>query len=259
MMTQWFKRQKLKQKIRNKPGHSEGQGCSILSAEYPLLWCSRMRTQVILFCLVLGIAMFGSFAPDLGLWLASAAVSTTEHRLAVAVFVAFTLSMLTFTLYNYYAVNIILGWTEGFGRLCRQSAASDPHQLEVMTARCVRAYSRLDICFGRIALFATAFCQLLCILEMYRAIGSLVVTQLEAFIVIDQHCGQFIHYWDVGAAVCLATSMAAFNMMLTDASLEAQAALKNLLEPLEMARLRLEAEEAVSTTESSNYLLTQTH
>ena len=170
-----------------------GQGCGVLMSEYPLLWCTSKRARILVFSLVLGTTMFGSFAPGLSAWLAMPAITNAEHHLVIGVFIAFSLAMLAFTVYTYYVISIILGWVEGYVRLCKQAAARGPHNITSLAARAVRAYGRLDTAFGPIGFFSVAYGQLICILELYRSISGLVVAQTGA--AVEQYGDR--HSWAI--------------------------------------------------------------
>ena len=64
----------------------------------------------------------------------------------------------------------------------------------------------------------------------------------EAISGIVSACGQ----WSLLAGFGVAASMVGINFMMTEASLEAEEAVKGLLKPLETARTSLPPQEAVS-------------
>jgi hypothetical protein len=138
--------------------------------EYSLIWPSTKRTRVLGLALLLGTAMFGTFAPSL---INSIVVAATpaECHLAIAILITFALAMLAFSIYSYYAISLILSWVEGYVHLCRQAATVGPHKLSAQAAQAVHAYGRLEAAYGPIA-----YGQLLCILDLYRVMSGLVVS-----------------------------------------------------------------------------------
>ena len=57
------------------------------------------------------------------------------------------------------------------------------------------------------------------------------------------------YYLVLVCSVGVAAAMAGLNLLLSDASMEAQRALRDLVEPLEILRTKVEPEEAVSCVE----------
>ena len=104
----------------------------------------------------------------------------------------------------------------------------------------------MDQAYGPIGFFSVAYGQLIIILELYRAIGGLPFFQASPANRSYVELGGS-YYLVLGCMVGVAAAFAGINFMLSDASLEAQRALKSLVEPLEIGRTKLEFEEVVSS------------
>jgi hypothetical protein len=212
-----------------------------LGLEYRFFSCRPRRGKLILFSLVLSGGMSVSLIPTPAAWAASAPPGL-EYTLAVAVCCGFAVAALVLAVYAFVTLEVIFGWVEGFVRLCRHASADcGPHEIGAAAADAVRAYRQLDVSLGPIGFFCLAYGQVLSIIQLYRAIGGLVVAPLGGNVE-----DLAAYYLMLACYAGVAADITCLNMMLADASQEAHEALRQLVEPLEVARTKLGAEEGVS-------------